>query len=71
MRALTVRPGHAGSLAVEDVPDPVPGATELLVDAVAVGVCGTDLEIARGDYGQAPAGEPRLVLGHESLGRVH
>jgi glucose 1-dehydrogenase len=33
-------------------------------------VCGTDREIAAGDYGWAPPGRDRLVLGHESLGRV-
>jgi threonine dehydrogenase-like Zn-dependent dehydrogenase len=37
---------------------------------VAVGVCGTDVEIAEGKYGWAPPGHARLVLGHESLGRV-
>ena len=42
----------------------------MLVEAVAVGVCGTDVEIAEGKYGWAPPGQPRLVLGHESLGRV-
>ena len=42
----------------------------VLVEAVAVGVCGTDVEIAEGKYGWAPPGQPRLVLGHESLGRV-
>jgi threonine dehydrogenase-like Zn-dependent dehydrogenase len=40
------------------------------VEAVAVGVCGTDVEIAEGKYGWAPPGKTRLVLGHESLGRV-
>jgi threonine dehydrogenase-like Zn-dependent dehydrogenase len=40
------------------------------VDAIAVGVCGTDVEIVEGTYGWAPAGHTRLVLGHESLGRV-
>jgi glucose 1-dehydrogenase len=35
-----------------------------------VGVCGTDVEIVRGGYGWAPPGEDRLILGHESLGRV-
>jgi len=43
---------------------------EELVEAVAVGVCGTDVEIAEGKYGWAPKGSKRLVLGHESLGRV-
>jgi threonine dehydrogenase-like Zn-dependent dehydrogenase len=42
----------------------------VLVDTLAVGVCGTDLEIASGDYGWAPEGHERLVLGHESIGRV-
>ena len=31
-----------------DVPDPKPREGDLLVDALAVGVCGTDREIARG-----------------------
>lgn len=70
MHALTVVPGHAGSLSVEQVDDPVPGSGELLVDGLAVGVCGTDKEIANGEYGWAPPGEQRLVIGHESLGRV-
>ena len=42
----------------------------VLVEAVAVGVCGTDVEIVEGKYGTAPRGKTRLVLGHESLGRV-
>ncbi|WP_027347206.1 glucose 1-dehydrogenase [Hamadaea tsunoensis] len=70
MKALTVLPLTAGSARVEDRPDPVPAAGELLVEAVALGVCGTDREIADGEYGWAPPGADRLVLGHESLGRV-
>jgi NADPH:quinone reductase-like Zn-dependent oxidoreductase len=54
---------------VIDVPDPSPWAGELLVEGIAVGVCGTDKEIARGDYGWAPPGQERLVLVHESFGR--
>jgi threonine dehydrogenase-like Zn-dependent dehydrogenase len=70
MRALTVSPRKADSLAVTEVPDPEPGPHELLVEALALGVCGTDKEIANGDYGWAPADRDRLVIGHESLGRV-
>ncbi|CNE53065.1 theronine dehydrogenase-like Zn-dependent dehydrogenase [Mycobacterium tuberculosis] len=70
MRALTAVPGKGGSLAVTDVPEPEPGENDLLVDGLAVGVCGTDREIAAGDYGWAPPGHERLVIGHESLGRV-
>jgi threonine dehydrogenase-like Zn-dependent dehydrogenase len=70
MRALTVVPSQAGSVRIGEVEDPVPGEGELLVDGVALGICGTDHEIAGGEYGEAPPGQERLILGHESLGRV-
>jgi glucose 1-dehydrogenase len=70
VRALTVIPLQANSAEVTEMPDPRPGDGELLVDGIALGVCGTDIEIVAGEYGWAPPGEERLVLGHESLGRV-
>ena len=70
MRALTVQAGRSGSLRNEEVPDPSPSRGELLVRGLAVGVCGTDKEIVSGEYGWAPPGRERLVLGHESLGVV-
>jgi len=70
MKAITVEPMKAGSARWEDVPEPGPGDGSVLVEAVAVGVCGTDVEIVEGKYGWAPPGATRLVLGHESLGRV-
>ncbi|MET7295854.1 glucose 1-dehydrogenase [Streptomyces griseoloalbus] len=70
MHALTVQPGRHGSLNVRQLPDPSPSGQELLVRALSVGVCGTDREIVDGAYGWAPPGRDRLVLGHESLGRV-
>jgi glucose 1-dehydrogenase len=70
MRALTVRPGTANSARVEEVPEPEPSRGPILVQGLAVGVCGTDREIVSGQYGWPPPGKDRLVLGHESLGRV-
>src|SRR5215469_12845111 len=70
MRALTVRPGEADSLAVMDLDEPAPDDGAVLVEAVSVGLCGTDAEIVAAEYGEAPAGSPVLVLGHENLGRV-
>ncbi|GAA4257729.1 glucose 1-dehydrogenase [Dactylosporangium darangshiense] len=67
MRALTVT---GRSLQVRDVPDPQPGPGELLVEAVALGICGTDREIVGAGRGTPPPGRDFLVLGHESLGRV-
>ncbi|USX52937.1 alcohol dehydrogenase catalytic domain-containing protein [Lentzea sp. HUAS12] len=66
MRALTVDLARAGSLSLADLPDPVPGPDELLVEGVAIGICGTDREIVRGEFGVGGT----LVIGHESLGRV-
>ncbi len=43
---------------------------EVRLRMLEVGVCGTDHEIARFEYGTPPAGEPYLVMGHESLGEV-
>ncbi len=70
MRALTVIPGQAGSAQLTEVPEPPPEDGPILVQGLALGVCGTDLEIVGGEYGWAPPGRDRLVLGHESLGRV-
>jgi threonine dehydrogenase-like Zn-dependent dehydrogenase len=70
MRAITVRPGQANSIQLDEVGPPPPGDGSILVRALALGICGTDREIIRGDYGAAPAGHDRLILGHESLGRV-
>ena len=53
MRALTVVPLRAGSAAVTDMPEPELGPGELLVEGVALGVCGTDREIMDGEYGWA------------------
>lgn len=70
MRALTVRPGVPDSLDLVDLPEPEERDGSVLVDALAVGLCGTDVEIISGQYGEAPPGAERLVLGHENLGRV-
>ena len=70
MRALTVTPGVKDSLHLRDIPEPAAGEGQVLVDALAVGLCGTDAEIIAADYGEAPPGQDYLVLGHENLGRV-
>ena len=70
MKAITVEPHTPGSARLENMPEPDARDGSILVEAVAVGVCGTDVEIVEGKYGWAPQGKQRLVLGHESLGRV-
>jgi threonine dehydrogenase-like Zn-dependent dehydrogenase len=70
MKAITVEPKKPGTATLVDIPEPGLHEGSVLVQAIAVGVCGTDVEIAEGKYGWAPPGQQRLILGHESLGRV-
>jgi threonine dehydrogenase-like Zn-dependent dehydrogenase len=70
MLALIIQPGKPGSARLEERSEPEISEGTLLVQALAVGICGTDREIIQGHYGSAPPGQEYLVLGHESLGRV-
>ena len=70
MKAITVEPKKPGTVRYEEFPEPGEREGSILVEAIAAAVCGTDVEIAEGKYGWAPPGKTRLVLGHESLGRV-
>jgi threonine dehydrogenase-like Zn-dependent dehydrogenase len=69
MKAMSVIPGKPDSAQTAEVPDPDPADGTILVEGLMVGICGTDGEILRG-YGEPPPGTDRLVIGHESLGRV-
>ena len=70
MRAFTVIPRQAESAAIRDVPEPPLQDGALLVQALAMGICGTDIEIVSGAYGWPPPGRSHLIIGHESIGRV-
>lgn len=70
VRALTLRapaPADSRPLALERVPDPVPGAGEVLVAVSACGVCRTDLHVVEGEL--RPRKSP-VVPGHQVVGRV-
>jgi threonine dehydrogenase-like Zn-dependent dehydrogenase len=70
MRAIAVFPGDK-SIKIVNHPEPqLARDGEAKIRILDVGVCGTDREIARFEYGTPPRGEPYLVLGHESLGQV-
>jgi threonine dehydrogenase-like Zn-dependent dehydrogenase len=67
MRAITILPRTANSARLDDIAEPPLSDGPVLVRTIALGVCGTDREIIAGEYGDAPPGQQRLVLGHESL----
>ncbi|MFO1467356.1 MAG: zinc-dependent alcohol dehydrogenase family protein [Steroidobacteraceae bacterium] len=54
-------------LAWTELPDPVPGAGEILVRVLACGVCRTDLHVVDGEL---PNPRLPIVPGHEIVGRV-
>jgi propanol-preferring alcohol dehydrogenase len=58
-------------LALEDVPRPVIGESDLLIRLEACGICHSDLHLADGDWPQlARITKKPLILGHEIAGRV-
>jgi glucose 1-dehydrogenase len=61
MRALVVSPGKRGSMRLADVAEPELEDGSLLVEAVAVGICGTDREILDGQYGWPPPARDTLI----------
>jgi acryloyl-coenzyme A reductase len=68
MRAVVLdRIGGAEELALRDVPDPEPGAQDVVVRVHAAGVCGRDLIDRRGGF---PAMKLPTILGHELAGEV-
>jgi NADPH2:quinone reductase len=65
MRAVLLpRPGE---IQVTDVPDPVPGEDEVIVEVARVGICGTDLHIVKGEFPPTPF---PIIPGHEFSGTV-
>jgi len=63
VRAVVLGPG--GSLAIEEVPEPVPGPGEVRLRVAACGLCGSDLHLR--SMGILP---PGYVMGHEFAGVV-
>ncbi|MEM9185328.1 MAG: glucose 1-dehydrogenase [Planctomycetota bacterium] len=70
MRAFSVA-SATRSAAVCELDEPTLTASDSVkLKVLEVGICGTDREIAAGDYGTPPDGDNYLVLGHESLAEV-
>lgn len=61
---------RAGELTVQTRPVPVPGADQVIVRVLAVGICGSDVHyFSEGRIGDFVVAEP-LVLGHEAGGVI-
>lgn len=59
--------GVGKPLSIENLPDPTPGAGQLVLKVGRCGICGTDLHMTSGE---GATFEPGTVLGHEFAGEV-
>ena len=55
-----------GKISIEEVEDPTPGVSDVVLEVAAVGICGTDLHIFEGEF----APKLPIVPGHEMSGTV-
>src|SRR5258706_625698 len=70
MRAwLLEEPGpiESAPLSLRDLPDPVPGPSEIALDVSVCGLCRTDLHVIEGELARQ---RPAIVPGHQVVGRV-
>lgn len=67
MRALVL--AAPNDFSIEEVPEPEPGAFEVLCRVERVGICGTDVHMIHGDYPNWPAYYP-FTPGHEWSGQI-
>ena len=66
MKAVMKVSRGVGNVALRDIPEPSPGAYQVLVEVGAAGICGTDLHIYHDEF----KSDPPVVLGHELSGRI-
>lgn len=69
MKAV-VLPSYASSLLVADVPEPVPGPRDVLIDVHAAGLNQLDEKLRAGDFKQIVPLELPTILGHDVAGTV-
>ena len=70
MKAVAVNPNKREVGMIDHAAPEISLPTEVKFRTLEVGICGTDREICRFDYGNPPTGFEHLVLGHEGLGVV-
>lgn len=66
MRALQL--ADFGRMSVIDLPEPIAGAGEVIIEIIATGICGSDVHGFTGENGRRVIGQ---IMGHESVGRIH
>ena len=70
MLAITVTPGARGHAELAQFEEPVGEGAGLVVETLALGVCGTDREILAGRYGSVPVADVTEYLDILSRAKV-
>jgi threonine dehydrogenase-like Zn-dependent dehydrogenase len=70
MLAISAHHGSTEPQLIDVSPPPDPGPGQVLCRTLELGVCGTDRDILHSAAPWTPAGEDRLILGHECLARL-
>ncbi|MDH7571138.1 MAG: zinc-binding dehydrogenase [Armatimonadota bacterium] len=66
MQALVKTQKGVGFLELREVPEPVPGPGEVLIEVKACGICGTDVHVLHDKFPYWPP----VILGHEFAGQI-
>ncbi len=66
MKAVVKLAPGAENVELREVPGPVPGDRQALLEVIYTGVCGTDHHVMHDEYKV----NPPVIMGHEVLGRV-
>ena len=69
MRALVKAAAEPG-IEMREVPVPVAGSNEVLIEIEKTAICGTDLHIHAWDEWARRTIRPPLIIGHEFVGRI-
>ncbi len=66
MQALVKTQKGSGFIELRDVPEPSPGAGEVLIEVKACGICGTDIHVWHDEFPYWPP----VIMGHEFSGEI-
>ena len=66
MLALVKTQKGKGFVELREMPEPSPGAGEVLIEVKACGICGTDVHVLHDEFPYWPP----VILGHEFSGEI-
>jgi len=66
MKAVVKTQPEPGNVELTDMPEPQPGAGDVVIEVHNAGICGTDIHILKSEY----IIDPPVILGHEFCGEI-